>query len=176
MRASLWMLLVAALAAAVAVVGVPVYLIQPFAAQTAGDVEWSWALKRLAPWVTGGAFLLIAVLASLLWRTPHEAGFGRRSAAGRRIRVAARRVALAAAVGVAGGAAWFAQQNHFEWMFRPFPDPRFVAAADATDLEAGEPIIGVTHGDDALAFPIRRIGYHHLVNTTIANVPIVATY
>ena len=29
---------------------------------------------------------------------------------------------------------------------------------------------------EALAFPITRIGYHHLVNTTLGNVPIDATY
>ena len=74
------------------------------------------------------------------------------------------------------GVTWFARQNHFEWMFRPFPDPRFVAAAEATDVAATAPIIGVANGAAALAFPITRIGYHHLVNATLGDVPIVATY
>jgi hypothetical protein len=73
-------------------------------------------------------------------------------------------------------AAWFSRQNHFEWMFRPFPDPQFVAAAKATDLKPGEPVIAIAGRGEALAFPITRIGYHHLVNTALGGVPIVATY
>lgn len=61
-------------------------------------------------------------------------------------------------------------------MFRPFPDARFVALEYVTDLPPAEPVIGITGSGDAIAFPITRIGYHHLVNTTLGDVPIVATY
>ena len=61
-------------------------------------------------------------------------------------------------------------------MFRPYPDPRFLAATDAHGVPPEEPVIGVAASGAALAFPITRIGYHHLVNTTLGDVPIVATY
>jgi hypothetical protein len=100
----------------------------------------------------------------------------RASARGRRWHRAAAGVAIVVLAIGAGGAAWFARQNHFEWMFRPNRDPAFVAIAEAAGVDPGEPVIGVTLGNEALAFPITRIGYHHLVNTTIARKPFVATY
>ena len=93
-----------------------------------------------------------------------------------RHRGARARAALLVVVTVTILAAWFARQNHFEWMFRPLPDARFTAVADAVGVDDDELVIGVAHGSGALAFPVRRIGYHHLVNTDVAGEPIVATY
>lgn len=160
--------LTAALAAALAgvvVVGVPVWLIQPFAPQTPAAVEWSWRFRQLAPLVTLGAAVLALFGAGAAWH-------GWRTARGTTI---GRSVGILL-VALTVSAAWFARQNHFEWKFRPFPDPRFVTAAEATDIAAKEPVLGVARGADAVAFPITRIGYHHLVNTTLGDVPIVATY
>lgn len=160
-----WAVVIGALVASVVVVGLPVWLIQPFASQTPGGVAWSWELRLLAPRLTVTAWLLVAAASAMLASMP---------AASRR-RLIARRVTLAAAIVMATGAAWFARQNHFEWRFRPFPDPRFVAAA-ASDVPPDEPVLGVVRGTAALAFPITRLGYHHLVNATLGDVPIVATY
>lgn len=167
-RAIRWAVIATVLITALLVVGLPVWLIQPFAPQTPSAVAWSWRLKQAAPSVSAAALLLTLACTVRLWPAP-VAGTTRR-------RTMARRVALVAVVGMAGGLAWFARQNHFEWMFRPFPDPRFVAAAAAADLPADEPVIGIARGADALAFPITRIGYHHLVNAALGDEPIVATY
>ena len=156
----------ATLLPSIVMVGVPVWLIQPFAPQTADAVAWSWRLKVLAPGVTLelGFVALAAAIAAL--RGPS------RSRRGSIARAAGLVVLLAGHAAVV----WFARQNHFEWMFRPFPDPRFVAASAATDVEPDEPVIGIAQGGDAVAFPITRIGYHHLVNTTLGDQPIVGTY
>lgn len=167
-RALSWGALAAALLTPLVVVGLPVWLIQPFAPQTPVAVAWSWRLKQAAPWVSAAALLLTLACTVRLWRPPRTGTT--------RWRTMGRRVALVSMVGVAGGLAWFARQNHFEWMFRPFPDPRFVAAAEATDLPGDEPVIGIAQGTHALAFPITRIGYHHLVNAALGDEPIVATY
>lgn len=161
-----WTVAVAAALAALAVVAIPVWLIQPFAPQTPEAVQWSWRLRQVARPLTLGALLLTLATALTLWpvrprRRWASAGWG---------------TALVLLLGATAGAAWFARQNHFEWMFRPFPDPRFVAADAAADVPADEPVLGVANGEAALAFPITRIGYHHLVNATLGNVPIVATY
>ena len=37
-------------------------------------------------------------------------------------------------------------------------------------------VLGVQIGDQARAYPVRAMGYHHLVNDLIAGEPIVATY
>jgi hypothetical protein len=161
-----WIVAASAVAIAVAVVGIPVWLIQPFAPQTPAAVEWSWRLRQVAPRLTIAAVLIVLAAAMVLWAQPARV----------RWQAVGRRIGALALVAVAAGAAWFAQQNHFEWMFRPFPDPRFVAAAEATDVPPEAPVIGIAAPGAALAFPITRIGYHHLVNATLGDVPIVATY
>lgn len=168
-----WALLAGMVTLALAWVAVPVWLLQPFAPQTPQAVEWSWQLRRTAPLVTALVALVSLALAALLWRTHAIADEGTQRAGRRR---AAARATLVLLVAASAGTAWFARQNHFEWRFRPFPDARFVAAADAGDLPAEAPVIGVAMDGHALAFPITRIGYHHLVNTTLGDVPIVATY
>lgn len=60
--------------------------------------------------------------------------------------------------GVLLAVAWFARQNHFEWKFRPVPDPQFVAAREAKGVTPDELVIGVARNQEALAFPVRRIG------------------
>jgi uncharacterized protein DUF3179 len=148
----------------VVMVAIPVWLVQPFAQQSAQGLWWSHSIKRIAPALTTLALAGALVAGWSLWR---------RAATSRRSQRAAVRVALVLFAVVATGAAWFARQSHFEWMFRPNREPSFVAIVDAAGLDPNEPVIGVTVGNEALAFPITRIGYHHLVNTTIARKPIV---
>ena len=73
------------------------------------------------------------------------------------------------------GTAWFARQNHFEWMFNPVAEPKFDRGAKAPALDADDLVLGIVIKDDAVAFPVRRIGYHHVVNVTIGGEPIVAS-
>jgi len=161
-----WFVAVGALVVAAVVVGLPVWLIQPFAPQTPDAVAWSWQLRQHAPRVTVAMTLLALAAVASLWPRPSAPGW----------RTALRRSSLVLLVTLTAGTAWFARQNHFEWMFRPFPDPRFVAAAEATDVPAEAPVLGVANAGASLAFPITRLGYHHLVNATLGDVPIVATY
>jgi hypothetical protein len=73
-------------------------------------------------------------------------------------------------------AAWLARQNVFEWMFNPLPQPAFVSARGASFLEPGDLVLAVHVGDDAAAYPIRQMAYHHLVNDRIGRTPAVVTY
>jgi hypothetical protein len=82
------------------------------------------------------------------------------------------------------GSSWLARQNHFEWMFKPLPDARFVRAAAADFVAPNDMVLAVARGEDAVAYPVRQLAYHHLVNDVLAagggsgaaKVPIVATY
>ena len=86
------------------------------------------------------------------------------------------RSALTAAVVVTIAAAWLARQNVFEWMFNPLPRPSFVSAGAASFLEPADLVLAVRAGDDAAAYPIRQMAYHHLVNDRIGRTPAVVTY
>jgi hypothetical protein len=160
MRRIGWLALFVGCAATLGVVFTPAFLIQPFSAQSASGVSWSYALRQVAPVVSvGGAVVALAALLT---------GWRRSRWFGRTLLVALTTLMLATA--------WFARQNHFEWMFRPVHDVRFTAIKAATGVVPGELVIAVADGSDALAFPVRRIGYHHVVNTTLGREPIVATY
>ena len=45
-----------------------------------------------------------------------------------------------------------------------------------TELAPEDLVLGVRVGEEAHAFPVRAIAYHHVVNDVVAGTPIVATY
>jgi hypothetical protein len=68
-----------------------------------------------------------------------------------------------------------ARINYFEWMFHPIRNPEFEAEAQSK-LDSAEMILAVRFGDDARAYPIREMAYHHVVNDTVGTVPVAVTY
>lgn len=160
-RRGAWLGTVLLVLVSVLVVAAPVFLIRPFAPQTPGALDLAFTLRRLAPGVTLGA---LAGVLLLVWRLrPSRPGLLRRSA-------------LVAAVILGAGGAWMARQNHFEWMFAPLPDARFVRAASADFVRPDDMVLAVTLGGDAAAYPVNQLAYHHLVEDAVGGVPIVATY
>jgi len=160
MKPRLWLAVLLVFAITLAIVGVPVFLIRPFSAQTPTAVAVSYVLRRISPGVSVVSAVFMAAGLIVTWRRSRWIG----------------RAVWVLMAATTAAAAWFAQQNHFEWMFRPIHDPRFVAISDATGVTPDELVIGVALDRESLAFPVRRIGYHHVVNTTVGAVPIVATY
>ena len=61
-------------------------------------------------------------------------------------------------------------------MFNPLDSPRYVDAAKATFVKPDDVVMAVEIGGEAVAYPVRQIGYHHVVNDVIGRKPIVATY
>lgn len=55
-------------------------------------------------------------------------------------------------------------------------DPMFVPVADMTDLTDTEPVIGLSIGDDARAYPLRILTWHEIVNDIVGGVPVAVTY
>ena len=142
-------------------VGIPTWHIQPFRPQTGSGMAWSYALRSRGPLLTGVGVGGAALLVALGWRATS--------------RVMAR-IGLVALLGLAVVPAWFVRQNHFEWMFAPLADAQYAPVADAGFLADAEMVLGIQGGDEAVAFPIRQLAYHHVVNTAIAGEPVVATY
>lgn len=157
----LWALLVLTMAAAVGVIAFPTLYIMPFTTQDARVLGWALTARTLAPTVTAAASILAAILAVLTMR--------------RTRRWWVRPLPLVLLSAVTFGA-WFARQNHFEWMFAPQTTLVHVEAARATFVEPDDLVMAVARSGTAIAYPIRQLAYHHVVNDLLAGEPIAATY
>ncbi len=144
-----------------AVVLVPAILIRPFSPETEATIAIAYALRTSSPWLAPAGAAIAAVLGALVLRR----GPGR-----------LRAVVVGCAVALAGGAAWLSHQNHFEWMFKPLPDARYARAREVTFVDASDMVVAVELKGDAVAYPVRQMGYHHLVNDFVGGVPVVSTY
>jgi hypothetical protein len=158
-RRLLWSLLLIVAAVALVVVIVPAWVIQPFRPQSPGGLEVSFALKRIAPFVTIAALLACVALVVTLWRGARWS-----------------RVFLVIILLPPAFSAWFARQNHFEWMFNPLANAGYARADEATFVGDGDLVMAVARNGEAVAYPVRQLAYHHLVQDTVGRDPIVVTY
>ena len=55
-------------------------------------------------------------------------------------------------------------------------EPVFVDAHEAQFLDDADDVIGVTVGKVARAYPVKILNWHEVVNDTVADRPIVATF
>ncbi len=162
MRRIFWPVLIAAAGAAVVTVAVPTFTIHPFRPQTTNGVAWSFALKRIAPMLTALALAVVLASAALLWS---------------RVRGWWRRGVIVTLVALTAFATWFGRQNHFEWMFNPLARAEYVTPADARAfLVDAEIVMGIEVNGVAVAYPIRQLAYHHVVNDVIGGDALAVTY
>ena len=159
-RKLLWFSLFVHIVIVLAVVLTPVFLIMPFKAQTPRIMEISYALRRWSPVITILSAIVILILTIKLW-------LGGRWWS---------RIALVILLVPVFAATWLARQNHFEWMFNPLPNAAYVKANDVTFVNKDDRVLSVTIGNESVAYPIRLMGYHHVVQDTVGGTPIVATY
>lgn len=159
-RWTLWLLLLLIVVISVAVVAIPVFVIMPFKAQTTTGVEWSYWLRRFSPWVTLISVILFLALCVRLWRGTRWWG----------------RLAMFVLAAPLLGVTWFARQNHFEWMFNPLPNAAYASVADAGFVPDNDMVMAVEINGEAVAYPVRQMAYHHVVNDVVGGRPITATY
>jgi hypothetical protein len=159
-RKLLWVMLFVFVLAVLVIVLTPVFLIMPFKAQTPRTMEVSYLMRRWSPLLTLVALVVIVTLSLRLW-------LGGRWWS---------RIVLVALLLPTLGATWLARQNHFEWMFNPLPDPAYVKAAEATFVSDNDRVLAVTINNESVAYPVRLMGYHHVVGDTVGGTPVVATY
>jgi hypothetical protein len=155
-----WLLLLLIVAAAVAFVVVPVFLIQPFKPQTARALAIGYEVRRLAPWATLALVVGALVLVWRMWR-------------GSRWWTKAALVVLLIPV---AASVWAARQNVYEWMFNPLESAAFARAGEADYVGDEDMVLAVERGGERVAYPVRLLAYHHLVADRVGGVPIVATY
>jgi len=156
-----WLSLLAIVLGVFAMTAIPVWLIQPFAPQTDRALQISYFLKNWSPLFTLAALLVSVALIIYIWRGSKR-WFGK-----------AFLLLPFAAVLVC---VWFARQNHFEWMFNPLNQTAFVGAGEADFVADDDMVMAVKINGEAVAYPIRQMGYHHVVQDVIGGTPITATY
>jgi uncharacterized membrane protein YhaH (DUF805 family) len=159
-RWKLWLLLLLIVIATVAMVAIPVFVIIPFKAQTAAGVEWSYWLRRLSPVATVIATVLFIALCVRLWRGARWLG----------------RLAMPALLAPLVAVTWFARQNHFEWMFNPLPNAAYARVSEVDFVPDGDMVMAVELNGEAVAYPVRQMAYHHVINDVVGGKPITATY
>ena len=159
-RKVVWLMLIGLVVLVLVMVLTPVFLIMPFKAQTSRTMEISYLMRRWSPWLTVLASLLVLAIALRLWIGGRWFG----------------RIALVILLLPTLGATWLARQNHFEWMFNPLPNPAYAKAAEANFVNDDDRLLAVTINGESVAYPIRLMGYHHVVEDTVGGTPIVATY
>jgi hypothetical protein len=156
-----WVLATVLVAGLLAWVAIPALILQPFKAQTPFGVAVAFELREKAPLVTLlGAGLLLPLLVLLARRVTRWWQWA----------------PLTLLVALAGISAWFARQNHFEWMFNPRPGATYAPATLASFVEDRDMVVAVEIGGDAVAWPVRQMAYYHVVQDKVGGVPVVSTY
>ena len=138
---------------------IPAFIIRPFHHQTSSALALAMTLRQYATLWTLVAFVVCLPFTLRLWQS-HSLR---------------RKIVLSIALVLVAFSAAMARLNYFEWMFHPVDSPQFEAEA-ASKLENGEMILAVRFGDDARAYPVREMAYHHVLNDVVAGVPLAVTY
>jgi hypothetical protein len=137
----------------------PIYVIRPFREQDPAALQRAlWVLLHDKA-ILFGLFCLIATPAILVWR---RSGW-------------MAKLMLAPAICITLIAALSAWINPYEHMFHPFGAPQYISIEHAS-LDPSDMVIAVTLGGDSRAYGIREMGYHHIVNDRLHQLPIVVTY
>lgn len=144
---------------AIALAGYPIYVIRPFREQAPASLQHAlWVLLHFKPLLVMIA-VFVTAFAVLAWR---RSGWIAKSM-------------LVPSIGLVVLAAVSAWINPYEHMFHPFGEPRYVSIQQAA-LDPGDMVIVVTVAGESRAYPIREMGYHHVVNDRLHELPIVVTY
>src|ERR1700688_4831345 len=155
----LWLLLGLLATFSLSLFLIPAFVIRPFRHQSERALDLAIAVKRIARPLTLAALVGVLALSVRLWR--------------RSSRVPRTGIVIALVLSVAS--AVMVRQNYFEWMFHPIAAAGFISAGDA-HLGDKEMVMAVRIGRGARAYPIVQMGYHHILNDTVGEVPIAVTY
>jgi len=155
----LWLLLGLLAALSLSLFLVPAFIIRPFRYQSESALALAIAVKRIAPALSLAALAGVLALGLRLWRSSSKL----------------LRSGFVVTLVLGAASAVMVRQNYFEWMFHPITAAGFVSAGDAR-LSDKEMVMAVQVGPEARAYPIVQMAYHHILNDTVAGVPIAVTY
>jgi hypothetical protein len=153
-------LLLVCAAVAFAAFTYPLYVIRPFRAQGSAELLAALFVKRWAPFINFVAAALAIACAVVLWRNARTLWM---------------RILSAAAALLATAFAALTHVNVYEMMFHRIDSPQSTGASEAK-LDAEDMVLAIHVEGRGRAYPIRMMGYHHIVNDRLGGTPIVATY
>jgi hypothetical protein len=156
-----WLLLIVMAIAAFAIVAIPVYLIQPFAPQTERALQVSYYLRSWSPILTVILAIAALTLSVVIWRNSKRWFTN---------------LPILLPLIIIGFSVWFAQQNHFLWMFNPLLNSSYAKVSEVDFVKDDEMVMSVEINHEAVAYPILQMAYHHLVQDVVGGKPITATY
>jgi len=156
-----WLLLPGLLVLSIVLVAIPVFLIQPFRPQTERALEISYLLRSWSPLVT--VIMFVGAFALVVWQWGRARRWWRKAI-------------LVVLLLLTFVPTWFARQNHFEWMFNPLRQSAYVKINDATFVRDTDMVLAVKINNEAVAYPVRLMAYHHVVADVVGGTPICATY
>ncbi len=156
-----WFILLLMTALTVAIVFTPFWFIKPFSAQTTRQIEISYLFKSWSPFLTIIFALAAIALAVFIFKN-----------AARWYKT----IPLVVPLLIIFAFAWFARQNHFEWMYSPLGAANFAKVSETDFVKDDEMVLAVNLNGDAVAFPVRQMAYHHIAQETVGGMPITATY
>jgi len=154
-------ILLVCVAVSLVCVAYPIYVIRPFRAQGPRELAVALLVMRYRLLVTVISALTAIGVVVMYWRS--QAKVWRKILA------------------TLGGAlvcvlAALARVNVYEsLMFHPVDHPAF-AAVNEVKVDKDDKMLVVKVGGIARAYPIRTMGYHHIVNDFVGGTAIVATY
>lgn len=138
----------------------PMYVIRPFRAQGADELAAALFVRRYGPIAAAIGAAVGILAAAIIWRRSSRAVPKIGSAA-----LAVFTIAFAA----------ISHINVYELMFHRIDTPKVMAANEAK-LESDDMVLAIKLGGQARAYPIRMMGYHHIVNDRIGDDFVVGTY
>ncbi|WAS90544.1 DUF3179 domain-containing (seleno)protein [Nannocystis punicea] len=147
-----------ALLVAVATLVTPLWVMRPFRPQGPTELAVALWVLRFGPWLLFAAGVMAVTALVRAW----PGGWWRRSGA---------IVMLLLTL----GAGAMSRVNVFEQMFAPLPAPRFADAAES-GLPGEAIVMAVRVGDQARAYPVEVMAYHHVLNDVVGEAPLVVTY
>jgi hypothetical protein len=154
-----WLIFLVSATVAIGLFSIPAFVIYPFRHQGSRALDLAMALRQGAPWATLAGFFICLIFAFVLWQSDNLR----------------RKIVLSTILLLVAFSAVMSRLNYFEWMFHPIDSPRFEAES-ASKLDGKEMILAVRFADDARAYPIRQMAYHHILNDVVAGVPLAVTY
>jgi hypothetical protein len=163
----LWALFAASALTAIGFFFVPAFIIRPFSHQSPSGLALAMALRQRAPWWTLGAAIACLLLALILWSAPLGSTDKWRNRG--------RKAGLSVVMVLVAFSAVMSRLNYFEWMFHPVENLQFDTEAQSK-LDKSEMILAIRYGNDARAYPISQMAYHHVVNDVVGGVPVAVTY
>ena len=141
----------------IAILVSPMLILHPFKAETAAGLTIAYFVKRWGLLIDLLVLACAIAIAAKLW-----SGW--------------RRIVVSIAVIVIAATTVLARVNVFEKMFRPLRRPQYAAVSEVKYVEGDDMVMTVARGAEAAAYPIRLLGYHHIVQDVVGGLPIVVTY